>query len=181
MTKYRVAAVAASALSVAACAGGPGAMSGFQSTPAQPQTVAVELLSEPPGAEARAASGESCQTPCTLQLPPTDATIVFSRPGFEPETMAVKLVQPEAQGMFSAAPPPRFEPGSIRAQLRPAPRARRAAPRPAASQPVSAPSRPAASPPATRSAPKPEPKPAPEAKKPASLPGAPWPPVPGSE
>jgi len=176
MKTYRVAAVAVSALSVAACAGGPG----LDTTSSQPQPIALEVLSEPPGAEARSATGETCQTPCTLNLPATEQTVTFSLQGFEPETVGVKLVQPERQGgLFSAAPPPRFEPGSIRAQLRPAPRPRRAAPRPAASRPaVTAPSRPTSAPGSTsKPAPKSEAKPAPSGPPP----GSPWPPVPGSQ
>jgi len=50
----------------------------------------VQLLSEPPGAEARTSMGHQCVTPCTLQFSRKDEfTVTFSKPGYREQQVAV--------------------------------------------------------------------------------------------
>jgi hypothetical protein len=53
-------------------------------------TSQVELLSEPPGAEARTSLGHACVTPCTLQFNRKDEfTVTFSKPGYREQQVDV--------------------------------------------------------------------------------------------
>ena len=50
----------------------------------------VQILSEPPGAEARTSMGQTCVTPCTLQFGRKDEfTVTASKPGYHTVEMAV--------------------------------------------------------------------------------------------
>ena len=53
-------------------------------------TEQVQILSEPPGAEARTSMGHVCTTPCTLQFQRRDEfTVTISKPGYLPQDVAV--------------------------------------------------------------------------------------------
>jgi len=50
----------------------------------------VQILSEPPGAEARTSMGQTCVTPCTLQFGRKDEfTVTASKPGYHTVEMPV--------------------------------------------------------------------------------------------
>src|SRR5215831_3578056 len=50
----------------------------------------LQLLSEPPGAEAHTSLGHVCVTPCTLQFNRKDEfTVTFSKPGYQDQQVAV--------------------------------------------------------------------------------------------
>ena len=186
MSSKRIVVIAACSLGLGACAGGPNWMRGFEATPPQ-MTLQLEL--EPAGAEARASSGQACQTPCALTLQAAEVSVTFTREGFEPQTVPVEIVLPEGRPdtEFGARPEPRFVPNPVQVQLTPvAPPPRRRAPArqttapkptptakpaPAPVRAAPAPARPAAAPPP------PPPSAAPSGPSPAS----PWPPVPGPQ
>jgi hypothetical protein len=98
---YRVIAIVCAGLCLAACESNadwmkmpdmkmPEWKSPFGSEPTQ-ESVRVE--SEPPGAEAKAATGQSCRTPCALSLPGNAATtLTFNLPGYQPESEKLELV-----------------------------------------------------------------------------------------
>jgi len=53
-------------------------------------TEQVEILSDPPGAQARTSLGHLCVTPCTLQFERKDPFVVtYSKPGFVPQEVSV--------------------------------------------------------------------------------------------
>jgi len=150
----RVIAVAACGLSLAACSGMPGWMQ--LDTPAfmkpTPTTTNMQFESEPAGAEARTSLGQSCRTPCSLTVTPAEFTVSFALPGYQPQTVPVRVVasaedearlvpNPVFVELQSAAPPARKKPVP---KKKPATAARAAAPTAMAPQP--APSSPAPAP-----------------------------------
>ena len=51
----------------------------------------VQIISEPSGADARSSMGQTCVTPCTLQVSRKDEfTVTVSKPGFSEESVEVK-------------------------------------------------------------------------------------------
>jgi len=59
----------------------------------EPPTQTVRVESEPPGADAKAANGASCKTPCVLSLPGDAAnTVTFTLPGYQPDSEKLDLV-----------------------------------------------------------------------------------------
>jgi hypothetical protein len=56
-----------------------------------PSTESLRVESEPPGAEAKTAAGQSCRTPCELKVQPgTDQSITLALNGYEPHTVALR-------------------------------------------------------------------------------------------
>ena len=69
-----------------------------------PQTEALAIESEPPGAEAKASTGQSCRTPCQLTVQPGgELSVTLALNGYQPQTVSVR----EAEGALEA----RAEPG----------------------------------------------------------------------
>jgi hypothetical protein len=153
---YRVIAIVCAGLFVAACESAPDWMkapdlSGFKF--GEPPTETVRFESEPPGAEAKASTGQSCRTPCSLDLPAkAETTISFALAGYQPDTEKLELVSmgdgtsqlrpnPVLVELTPAPPPPKP------IKKKPAPRKKTAAkpttpatPQPAAAPPPQAPS-----------------------------------------
>ena len=51
----------------------------------------VQIISEPSGADARISLGQTCVTPCTLQVSRKDEfTVTVSKPGFTEESVSVQ-------------------------------------------------------------------------------------------
>ena len=60
------------------------ALCGGCATVTRGSTEQIQILSEPPGADARTSMGYMCVTPCTLQVGRKDEfTVTISKPGFE--------------------------------------------------------------------------------------------------
>ena len=158
---YRVITLLAGALTLAACSSTPSWMN-FDALKPEPIKDSVTLETAPPGALARAASGETCTTPCALALPANAAnSVTFTLAGHAPATEAIELV-PMGDGTN------RLQPNPLQVELAVAapPRA------PATSKRKPAPRRPAAAAkPATQSA---TAGAAPAATA-AAAPGSPWP------
>ena len=136
---YRVITVLAGALTLAACSSAPSWMS-LDALKPEPIKDTVTLETAPPGALARAASGETCNTPCALALPANAGnTVTFTLAGHAPATEAIELVamgdgttrlqpNPLQVELAAAAPPPRAPATS---KKKSAPRRPAAAARPA--------------------------------------------------
>ncbi len=79
----RVIALAITGLSLAACS----------STPPRQPAMQVDLESTPPGADARLSTGQSCTTPCSVNIPvpETDFSVSFSLNDFKPVTVPVRV------------------------------------------------------------------------------------------
>lgn len=123
----------------------------FKSTP---PSATIQLESLPAGAEARAASGETCKTPCSLSVVAAENfSVTFSLPKYQPETVPVQIIRdPSGPGVV-------VDPNPVYAELQPALPIKkgRAAP---------------------KAAPKAKKPPAPPAAEPAEEPNSPFPPPP---
>ena len=155
---YRVITIIASTATLAACSSTPDWMN-FDALKPAPIKDTVTLESNPPGAQARASSGETCVTPCTLALASgAPVSVTFSLAGHNPETEQLELV---AMGDGTS----RLQPNPVSVDLAaaaPPPPARKPAPKkPAPKKPAAAAAKPAAAP-------------APAATT-AAAPASPWP------
>jgi hypothetical protein len=147
---YRVIAIVSGGLALAACSSTPDWMSLDALKPA-PAMDTVRFESEPPGAEAKTSSGQTCRTPCALALPVNaGVAVTFTLNGYQPAT---ENVEPVSVGTGL----PELRPNPVLVELTPA-----AAPPPRSVKPVK-PVKPTAKKPVAK---KPAPKQA--AKKPAA-------------
>jgi hypothetical protein len=99
---YRVTAIVCAGLALAACESNADWMKtpDWMKAPdfskmsfGGPVEESVRVESEPPGAEAKAAGGQSCRTPCALTLPGNAATTVtFNLAGYQAESEKLELV-----------------------------------------------------------------------------------------
>src|SRR5438105_2944634 len=140
----RVVAVLASGFALGACSMPMPSLDFFNSSPA---TEVLRIESEPPGADARTAQGESCRTPCELAVQAGNETVVsFALNGYQPQTVQV---HPDTASGFG----PRLQPNPVYAELQamkpparkkaPGRKTAKAAPAPAAvAEPASAPTTP---------------------------------------
>jgi hypothetical protein len=161
----RVVVIAACGLSLAACSSMPGWMQ-FDLPKAAPAATTMQFESEPAGAEARTSVGQFCRTPCSLAVTASEFTVTFALPGFQPQTVPVRVVAsneaPDQSGEETAGP--RLVPNPVFVQLQPvAPPAARKKPAPAKKKP----------------APRPSPTAMAPAPAPAPAPASPWPPPAG--
>ncbi|MDO8978756.1 MAG: hypothetical protein Q7V17_05940 [Afipia sp.] len=119
-----------------------------------PPSATIQLESLPAGAEARASSGETCKTPCSLSVAAAENfSVTFSLPKYQPETVPVQIIRdPSGPGVV-------VDPNPVYAELQPAlpTKKGRAAP---------------------KAAPKAKKPPAPAAAEPAEEPNSPFPPPP---
>jgi hypothetical protein len=158
LTMKQFLALAACGLTLTACASMPSWMQ-FELPGSAPAATTMQFESEPAGAEARVSGGETCRTPCSLAVTSSEFTVTFTLPGFQPQTVPVKVV-PDSAEQGAAA---RLVPNPVFVELQPAAAA------------------PAARRPPPRAKPKPAPRPAPTAMAPppaapAPAPASPWPP-----
>jgi hypothetical protein len=113
----RVIAIVACGLLVAACSMSMPSLDFFRSAP---PTEVLRIESEPPGADARTAEGQSCRTPCELTVPSTgEVAISFALQGYNPQTINVRAEAPPAASYAEAAPPTRMQPNPVYAELTP--------------------------------------------------------------
>jgi hypothetical protein len=98
-------------------------------------TAAVRVESDPPGAEAKASTGQVCRTPCTLAITAQrDFTVNFMLNGYLPQSVQAQLVQPANTHtdpeISASAPEPHITPDPIFAALDRAPPPARKTPAP---------------------------------------------------
>jgi hypothetical protein len=152
MTMSRVIAVMACGLILAACSMSMPSLDFFRSGPS---TETLRIESEPPGADARTAEGQSCRTPCELTVPSAgEVAVSFALPGYQTQTIAVRSEAPPSAGYGEGGGAARMQPNPVYAELQPAapPRqqkkkaqqkkkvAKKAAPPPSSAEPVTQPS-----------------------------------------
>jgi hypothetical protein len=76
----------------------------------------LRFESKPPGAEVRTSLGQTCRTPCELDVPDTpQMSATFALKGYQPQTISVRL---EASGGLSRG---WLAPHNVHAELQPAP------------------------------------------------------------
>ena len=161
----RVVVIIASGLAVAGCASTSDLLPGVFG----PGTAELSLNSEPPGADARTSTGQTCRTPCKLVLPLNtgDFTVTFSAPGRMAQVVPVSIRPPDATGS-------RFDPNPVVAQLdplTPPPTAKKKKKVVTGKKPAAKKKTGGAPPPADAGPP-------PPAAGPGQPPGSPWPPPP---
>lgn len=165
----RVIAFLACGFTLAACSSSLPSMDFFKSTPS---TETVRIESEPPGAEAKVASGQSCRTPCELSVQPgSDTSVSLTLNGYQSQSVALR---PEGGDSGKLAPNPLYVELQAAAPA-PAKKKKKVAVRP--KKPSTTATASAATPTTTASVPAPAaPAPAPE-PAPAPPPSAayPWP------
>jgi hypothetical protein len=139
---------------------------------AAPPVMTLQFESEPPGAEVKTSTNQTCRTPCALAVPAADLTATYTLKGFQTQTVPVKVQAPEAP---RENPNPRFLPNPVYAELEVAgPAKRPAARRPVAQKP--APRTTAGAPTASSTRPRPTPAASPPATS-APAAASPWPPA----
>jgi len=123
----------------------------LSSKPSAPAPQTLQFESDPPGADVRTAQGQTCQTPCALNVPAENQAVTFAKTGYLPQTVQVTIRIPE-HSMFEnpapdvqpnpvavvlqAAGPPKKPPPKLKPKVRPpAATPASAAPAPAGASP----------------------------------------------
>lgn len=105
MLRIQIIPAALFALALAGCAGAPSPSlpTWLTRKPPVPPTVALQFVSEPPGAEVHTVDGQSCKTPCSLAMPLKDQPVSFGLNGYLPQTVPV-AVGPSGEPNFLPNP-----------------------------------------------------------------------------
>ena len=75
----------------------------------------VRFESEPPGAEAKTSTGQTCRTPCALALPVNSPlTVTFTLNGYQPESESIEPIS-------ATGSPTQLRPNPVLVELTPAP------------------------------------------------------------
>jgi hypothetical protein len=158
--------IASGALALAACSSNPDWMNLDALKPA-PIIDTVRFESEPPGAEAKTSTGQTCRTPCALALPVNSPlTVTFTLNGYQPESETIEPITITGSA-------PGLRPNPVVVELTPAPPPTKQVKKPA--PPKKKPAvKPAAKPAAARAKPATASAPAPKTAAPQQAP-APWP------
>ena len=116
----RVIAIALAGASLGGCSSTPSLSSFGDYFKSTPPTIAVQLESQPPGADAKTSLGPGCKTPCSVQVaaPDTGFTVSFALPKFQPATIQVNVVN--NPGDLSTPASTVTDPNPVFAQLQPA-------------------------------------------------------------
>lgn len=147
----RVLAIVVGSLALAACSSSSEFLN-LSALKSGPVMDTVRFESEPPGAEAKVSSGQSCKTPCALALPTEQpVTVTYTLAGYQPESDQLEVIS-------SPGEPPHLRPNPVVAELTVAPPPPKPAKKPARKHPAH---KPVASKPASKPAPKMAAKPAP--------------------
>jgi len=107
----RVIAVVACGFTVAACSASIPSLNFLSSSP---PTEALRFESEPPGAEIKTSSGQTCRTPCELavQVAP-ELSATFALNGYQPQTVSIR-----SEGGSGFASSARLAPNPVYVQLK---------------------------------------------------------------
>jgi len=110
----RVIVVAVAGVGLAGCSSF--SLDSFKSTP---PTVQVALESVPSGAEAHTSNGQTCKTPCSVNVPAGEAgfSVTFTMNKFQPATVPVQVIQ--NPGELTTAASTAIDPNPVVAELKP--------------------------------------------------------------
>jgi hypothetical protein len=146
---YRVFAIIGAGALLAACSTNSGSSSNLFAF--EPAKDTINFETQPPGAEVKTSTGQTCRTPCALAIPADKGfSATFTLAGFQPATEEVQLVSmgdgtsklrpdPVLVELVPAAPPPkpRKKARSKKVAAKPAPKpAAPARPAPSAPPPM---------------------------------------------
>ena len=79
----------------------------------------MQFESEPAGAEARTSLGQTCRTPCSLAVAANEFTVSFTLPGYQPQTVPVRIVASTEAAPRAKPAPPRLVPNPVFVELTP--------------------------------------------------------------
>ena len=115
----RVIAIVACGFSLAACSA---SMPNLDFLKSAPPTEALRIESEPPGADAKISSGQSCRTPCELTVQASgEVSVTLALNGYQPQTVSVRPEAPTpAQRDLEGGGTPRLAPNPVYVELQPA-------------------------------------------------------------
>jgi PEGA domain len=118
-TMSRVIAIVACGFSLAACSASMPSLDFLKSAP---PTEALRIESEPPGADAKMSSGQSCRTPCELTVQASgEVSVTLALNGYQPQTVSVRPEAPApAQRDLEGGGTPRLAPNPVYVELQPA-------------------------------------------------------------
>lgn len=107
--------IAVAGMGLAGCASF--SLDSFKSTP---PTVQVSLESVPSGAEAKTSSGQTCKTPCTVNVPASEAgfSVTFTLNKYQPATVPVQVIN--NPGDLTTPASTVIDPNPVVAELKPA-------------------------------------------------------------
>ena len=109
--------IMASGLALAGCASGGTSPDWWPKF--EPAPVSIQFESQPAGAEAKTSTGQSCQTPCSLAMPPDkEFSVTFSAAGRQPQTVPVQITKPEDDPFAEAS----LQPNPVAVELAVAPK-----------------------------------------------------------
>jgi hypothetical protein len=111
----RVIVIAAAGLGLAGCSSF--SWDAFKSAP---PIVQAQLVSTPPGADARTSFGPGCKTPCAVNFPTpegTDFTVTFTMDKFQPATVTAHVIH--TPGDWASSGSARVDPNPVVAELQP--------------------------------------------------------------
>jgi hypothetical protein len=110
----RVFVIAVAGLGLAGCSS-----FSLDSFKAAPPTVQVNVESVPSGAEARTSNGQTCKTPCSVNVPAGEAgfSVTFTMNKFQPATVPVQVIY--APGDLTTPASTSIEPNPVFAELKP--------------------------------------------------------------
>jgi hypothetical protein len=165
----RVLAITASCFALAACSSFSLPSFEMPSFGSGPTATTLEFESEPPGADVKTSTGQTCRTPCALSVAANELTATFSLNGYQSQTVPVRMASASdnVDTISGEVPPPRMTPNPVYAELMLAVPVRRPPPPPPAVKPA----------PKKKLKPVAKPKPSadPMSSPPASAPPSPWP------
>jgi PEGA domain len=88
----------------------------MQSKSSVPPMQSLRIETEPPGAEARTAQGQTCKTPCELMVPLEAQAVSIAKKGFVSQTIQISVGDPPKHS-FWENPPPTLLPNSLNVVL----------------------------------------------------------------
>ena len=170
-----------SGLMLAGCSAMPSWMTpDFLSSKPSTEMQPLRFESDPPGADVRTTSGQTCLTPCAIPVPSEPQSVTITKIGFVPQTVQISVGEVPEHSFWESAPPPTLVPNPIQVVLQPVARPkppRRPRPRRTVGHVRPAPR------PSQHGAPPPPPpgQPAPSAVPPPPQGGSPFPPPPRTQ
>src|SRR6185503_1504626 len=84
-----------------------------------PSATTMQFESEPAGAEAKTSLGQSCRTPCSLAVSASEFTVSFTLPGYQPQTVPVRIVSSTEVSPEGETGAPRLVPNPVFVELQP--------------------------------------------------------------
>lgn len=99
----------------------PSMPSFLSSQPSAPATQPLRFESNPPGADVRTAQGQTCLTPCSIEVPSETQAVTITKIGFIPQTIQITAGPAPDHSFWEAAPPPTLTPNPVVTMLQPVP------------------------------------------------------------